>query len=532
MHRCAISSPPMVGVTYIFESMFEQLPDPATLADADDATVVAAITAWTRAEAAASARRLAAIAEYVRRHGEGDADYAQWSCDNWDAMAAEVSAAQNISHGMASGQMYLAAALRERLPKVAVVFAEGTISARLAAAIVWHTNLIRDPEALALVDEALAKHAQRYGPLSVTKTAQAIDAVVDRHDPGALRRTRAVARSREVVIDRPKDGSATASFWGRLYATDAAALDQRLLQLAHDVCDDDPRTVAQRRADALGALAAGAERLACGCDNAVCPARAQAGDAPTGVLVHLVADASTLDSEPDPYMSGKIQPQPITPGMTVIEALKPDPEPDPPTNKRPAALITSGGIVPATRLAELIRRGAPVRTVRHPGDDCPPEPRYRPSAALDAFVRCRDLTCRFPHCDQPAEFCDVDHTVPYPAGPTHPSNLKCLCRKHHLLKTFWTSWRDEQRPDGTISWTSPAGRTYTTLPGSSLLFPALCVPTGELPTIARADALRGTRSLMMPKRRRTREQDRVQRMNAERALNAAHVAERNEPPPF
>jgi hypothetical protein len=38
--------------------------------------------------------------------------------------------------------------------------------------------------------------------------------------------------------------------------------------------------------------------------------------------------------------------------------------------------------------------------------------------------------------------------------------------------------------------------------------------------------------LMMPKRQRTREQDRVQRINAERALNDAHVAERNEPPPF
>ena len=89
--------------------MFDTLPDPAQLADADDAAVLAAITAWARAEAATSARRLAAIAEYVRRHAEGETLFAHWSCDNWDAMAAEVSAAQNISHGMASGQMHLAA---------------------------------------------------------------------------------------------------------------------------------------------------------------------------------------------------------------------------------------------------------------------------------------------------------------------------------------------------------------------------------------------------------------------------------------
>ncbi len=97
--------------------------------------------------------------------------YGDWSCDNWDAMAAEVAAAQGISHGMASGQMYLASALRDRLPRVAALFAGGTVSARLAASIVWHTDLIKDPETLQLVDEKLAEDATRYGPLSANKTA-------------------------------------------------------------------------------------------------------------------------------------------------------------------------------------------------------------------------------------------------------------------------------------------------------------------------------------------------------------------------
>jgi len=60
-----------------------------------------------------------------------------------------------------------------------------------------------------------------------------------------------------------------------------------------------------------------------------------------------------------------------------------------------------------------------------------PERRYRPSAALADFVRCRDLTCRFPGCDKPAEVRDLDHTVPFPMGPTHASNLKLLCRYQH-----------------------------------------------------------------------------------------------------
>jgi hypothetical protein len=235
-------------------------------------------------------------------------------------------------------------------------------------------------------------------------------------------------------------------------------------------------------------------------------------------------------------MSGEPPARPFTRGTPLSEALAPDPERDPPSDgiKPPAGRIVSGGVVPAPLLAELIRGGARVTPVGHPGEAAP-EPRYRPSAALERFVRCRDLTCRFPGCDRPAEFCDIDHTVPFPLGLTHPSNLKCLCKKHHLLKTFWTGidgWRDEQWSDGTVVWTAPSGQTYTTRPGSRLLFPSLCLPTGELPTAPMVDRPLGDRGVMMPKRRRTREQDRAARIDAERAFNAAHVAERNKPPPF
>jgi hypothetical protein len=516
--------------------MFDRaLPSVEELTHADDAALVVAITECARVEAAAAAHRLVATAELVARRANGPTDWAQWSCDNWDAMASEVAAAQGISHGMASGQMYLAVALRDRLPQVAALFADGKISARLAAAIVWRTDLIKDPQTLRLVDATLAEDAARFGPMSVNKTAQAIDEVVDRHDPGALRRTRVSARGRDVVIASANDQSGTADLWGSLFETDAAVLDRRLTQMAHDVCHDDPRTVAQRRADALGALAAGADRLACGCGNADCPAGAGADERAAAVMIHVVADAAALDAKPDPHLAGERARRPITPDMTLKEALAPDPEPDLPAEpKRPAARLTNGGLIPAAVLAELIRGGAKVRPVRHPGD-APPEPSYRPSAALERFIRCRDMTCRFPGCDRPAEFTDIDHTVPYPMGPTHPSNLKCLCRKHHLLKTFWAGvngWRDEQRPDGTVIWTAPTGQTYVTRPGSRLLFPALCLPTGELPSAPRLNQSPGVRGVMMPMRRRTREQDRACRINAERALNDAHVAERNKPPPF
>ena len=110
--------------------------------------------------------------------------------------------------------------------------------------------------------------------------------------------------------------------------------------------------------------------------------------------------------------------------------------------------------------------------------------------------------------------------------------LKCssASRKHHLLKTFG-GWRDEQRPDGTVVWTSPRGQTYTTFPGSKLLFPSLCRPTAP---VVKADVpdTSTNRGLMMPRRKQTREQSRRKYIQDQRRLNDAHVAERNRPPPF
>lgn len=502
------------------------------------AVAVAAITAAARAEAVACARRLAAIAELTAlRCAAADAEVRDWwACDTWDAAAAEVSAALGATHGVSSGQMRIGLALRERLPRVGALFAVGDISYWLVRTIVARTTNITDPEALALVDRALAADITSWGPLSLRKTEEAIDFWIDRHDPAAIRRTRAAARGRDVVIGSADDASGTTSIWGALTTPDAAALDRRLITLARTVCAGDPRTIAQRRADALGALAAGADTLACRCDDPGCPV-ADAAPRPSNIVVHVVAEAAALATPPDPATNGDFASRPITSTTAVAEALAPDPTLDAP---RPApagaALVVGGGVIPTALLADLIAAGASVTPVHHPGPDSPGEPRYRPSTALDEYVRLRDVTCRFPHCDQPATACDVDHTLAYDdGGPTHPSNLKCLCRKHHLLKTMWGGpggWRDIQHPDGRVVWTAPTGQTYTTHPGSRILFPALCLPTGQAPPpVVRPKAGPGDSKRDFT-RRRTRADQRASRINAERALNDAHVTVVEEPPPF
>ncbi|WP_349269705.1 HNH endonuclease [Mycolicibacterium parafortuitum] len=233
-------------------------------------------------------------------------------------------------------------------------------------------------------------------------------------------------------------------------------------------------------------------------------------------------------------------------GAAADEQPAPPAQPSPPAPKprRSAPVLLPGrsgylfgsGFLPAPFFDTMLN-SAKIREIIHPGHTAP-EPRYTPSAALAEFVRCRDLTCRFPGCDKPATTADIDHTVPHPVGPTHASNLKTLCRFHHLLKTFWTGpggWKDRQHPDGTIVWTSPTGHTYTTHPGSRLLFPALCTPTGTLwtgdpPHVPHSD----NRAAMMPRRTRTRAQSRTAYITAERQHNADQRGDtpRGNDPPF
>ena len=63
--------------------------------------------------------------------------------------------------------------------------------------------------------------------------------------------------------------------------------------MAHGVCEHDPRTLAERRADALGALAAGNEHLGCACGSPTCDAP---GRQASTLVVHLLVDQAAVDN--------------------------------------------------------------------------------------------------------------------------------------------------------------------------------------------------------------------------------------------
>jgi Domain of unknown function (DUF222) len=373
-----------------FDDLFERRHPSTTPASA---ALLDRIAASWRAENRAAAAQLSAIAELFGYRLSRCSDTEEWAVDTEEAVAAEVAAALRIGQGLAASRLRYARAMRERLPTTAEVFAAGDIDFRLFATIVYRTDLITAPDVLAAVDAQLALAVPRWPSMTRGRLASQIDKIVGKADADALRRRSQHQRDREIWISDLQEAGIS-HIHGSLVTVDAHALDKRLNALAATVCQHDGRTPQQRRADALGALAAGADRLACRCRRPDCAA----GKRPaTPVVIHVIAEHATLEGR----------------GCT------------------PGSQVSADGLIAPELIAELAA-AARLVPLTHPGD-APPEPGYAPSTALADFVRCRDLTCRWPGCDRPASDCDLDHTIPHAdGGPTHASNLKCYCRTQRM----------------------------------------------------------------------------------------------------
>ena len=280
------ASPPEVIAR--FDELFERRCPSRTT---ESAALLDRIGASWRAQNRAAASALVAIGELFAYRLTRCSDTEEWAVDTEAAVSAEVAAALRMSQGLAASQLRYARAMRERLPKLAEVFQAGDIDQRTFATIVYRTDLITDRDVLAAIDGQLALTVVRWPSMTRGRLAGQIDKIVAKADADAVRRRTERRTEREIwFADLEGDLS---EIHGSLVSPDAHALDKRLTVLAGTVCEHDPRTREQRRADALGALAAGADRLACRCGLRDCAAGKR--PAATSVVIHVIAEQAAID---------------------------------------------------------------------------------------------------------------------------------------------------------------------------------------------------------------------------------------------
>ena len=142
------------------------------------------------------------------------------------------------------------------------------IDFRVVATIIARTENVEDA-VMTRLDAALARHVEKWMKLSGPKLRDRLDLWVAKFDPAGVRVSAKVEDDRYVQIVPAEVGMA--GVFGSIHAADGAALDQRLEALAATVCQHDPRTLRQRRADACGPLARGQAGLACQCGPRTAP---------------------------------------------------------------------------------------------------------------------------------------------------------------------------------------------------------------------------------------------------------------------
>lgn len=431
--------------------------------DSGAGELVAVIADSYREESKLVGRRVAAVAQLLwRRTWEAEAedpDSGYMIVTGLQRTSAEVAAAMNLPPGVASALVVDAETLDSRFPKILAVLCVGDTDWRTVQIVLKRTRSVSDMSVFAALDTRLSAAVAGWQSWSRKRVIHAVDAAVRALDQDAVAERERAEDRRHLDVIAVGDG--TAKVDGVIDAESAVIVEDKIATLAQGVCPGDPRTMTQRRADALSAMAQGIT-LACRCEACTSAGVEAVADAGRGVkpVIHVIAERSTVLGEGD------------KPGY-----------------------LEGFGVIDAAQVRRLVER-ATLRTLSVPTLSAEEMLRYQPSTAVERYVRARDVTCRFPGCDRPAERCDVDHTIPFnhgdprSGGLTTVDNLKCLCRQHHRLKTFHDRWRDIQLPDGTIVWTAPDGRVYCTTPGAVELFERLGAPACAPPKPRRRNLTR------------------------------------------
>ena len=370
----------------------------------------------------------------------------------------ELAQAINLGRGTAAFRARRAYTWRDNLPATFAALHRGEIDERRAGVLadaLQHTT----PELAGAVEAQLVGEACDLSLAALEKRALELLAELD---ATAIDQRREEARKAADVFLHPgSDGMATLG--AELSADEAAeayAVIDSLARMAK--VDGDERPIGQLRTELFSLLL-----------------RRPGGHAQPGVAAHLTINACLDSLEGAATRAGSVNGLAITAAhardlLARVGALGLQP---PPGGSLTFAITDADGrLLATTTVAELLRvarTGCPA----HPDSDTdtacgcpvlgapPATDAYQPTGRQETFLKARDRTCRMPNCRQRVGWADLDHVLPHAhGGPTDCSNLCCLCRSHHRLKTFARGWTFRMDPDGTLHVTTPSGVTRTTRP--------------------------------------------------------------------
>ena len=391
-----------------------------------------------------------------RRRGQVGAASEEWAEDLLDEdvsefFADELALVLNCSRTAATQLWEHSTTLRKRLPATWAALADGRLdwprARAVAAELGWPARETPDG-VLAAVESVVLPQAT---DLSITRLRGLVRAELIRVDPAAADRRREKAQRQADVTVRgvgngmgelrafmpyPEAAGVRAEVDARARALKAAGDERRIGQLRaavlHDLVtrswEDRPRVSAhvevRASLDTLESAAVGAPGM--GREPVLVD-----GEPVTAAL------ARELLERLDALCPGGLQAP--TDGTLAVSITD-----------RDGRLLAS---VSRRELQSAVRRG------RGLGPPLAVD-RYEPSAGQQRFTRTRDRTCRHYGCGNRAGWADLDHVVAHAdGGATDCTNLCCLCRRHHRLKTHARGWRYVMTPDGVLTVTTPSGVT-------------------------------------------------------------------------
>lgn len=381
----------------------------------------------------------------------------------------EIGLVLQIHRGAANVRIAQSWELTHNHPRILAALSDGILTERAAFTLVDELSTLTDESQLREAETALLDWARTH-PLQRIKQAARREAA--RRDAAALDRIRTRTLS-ERSIRMISDNCGAADLISTHDAVHAAAAMTSLTNAAMKLRRaGDQRSLDQLRADIALHRMLGNPDHAFGHPVSK-PSRGLAEPADEQVATSLPTDRSSLGgsfARPSQQSSVRGESSGAAGVEVVIHASAAELEAILQGQPGSGGELDGHGPLPQSALADaLTKTTGPLRSkVRwHLADRVPesnPE-RYNPCAELDRWIRHRDRRCRFPGCNRPAAFCDLDHRDPFApddpsGGRTTAANLHALCRHHHRLK-HRGGWTIRRNADGTTTWTSPTGREYT-----------------------------------------------------------------------